>query len=170
MERRANREQGPQGQGRPEARGQGLRVAVVFARFYADLADRLLRGCRAELRALGCEPADEYGVPGAFELPLAAQTAVQSGRYDAVVALGAVIRGETAHFDYVCRAATDGLLQVSLASGVPVAFGLLTTDNLAQALARAAQAGEPGENKGAEAARVAVAMASELDRIRKGGS
>jgi 6,7-dimethyl-8-ribityllumazine synthase len=157
-------------QGQPGAQRRGLRVAVVVSRFYADLAERLLVGCRAELRALGCEPPDEYGVPGAFELPLAVQTAAQSGRYDAVVALGAVIRGETSHFDLVCRAATDGLLQVSLGSGVPVAFGLLTTDNAAQALARAAQAGEAGDNKGAEAARVAVAMASELERIRKGGS
>jgi 6,7-dimethyl-8-ribityllumazine synthase len=144
-------------------------VAVVAARFYDDLAERLLEGCRVELRELGCEVADEYRVPGAFELPLAAQVAAQTGRYDAVVALGTVIRGETSHFDYVCRAATDGLIQASLATGVPIAFGILTTDHRGQALARSAGPGESGVNKGGEAARVAVSMARELERIRKGG-
>jgi 6,7-dimethyl-8-ribityllumazine synthase len=150
--------------------GRGLRVAVVAARFYGDLSERLLRGCRAELAALGCEPPDEFAVPGSFELPLAVQTAAQTGRYDAVVALGVVIRGETAHFDYVCQGATEGLLQASLATGVPVAFGVLTTEDAAQALARAADPGEQGDNKGRESARVVVAMARELERIRKGGT
>jgi 6,7-dimethyl-8-ribityllumazine synthase len=150
--------------------GRGVRVAIVAARFYGDLADRLLSGCQAELRSLGAEPADEYGVSGAFELPLAVQAAAQSGRYDAVVALGVVIRGETAHFDYVCSAATDGLLRVGLDAGITVAFGLLTTDTMEQALARAARPGEPGMNKGSEAAQVAIASVRELERIRKGGS
>jgi 6,7-dimethyl-8-ribityllumazine synthase len=144
-------------------------VAVIASQFYPELAERLLAGCRGALRELGCATLDEYAVPGAFELPLAAQAAARSGRYDTVVALGVVIRGETSHYDHVCRAATDGLLQVGLETGVPVACGVLTTEDHAQALARAAQPGEPGMNKGAEAARVAVEMAEELQRIRKGG-
>jgi 6,7-dimethyl-8-ribityllumazine synthase len=145
-------------------------VAVVVARFYEDLADRLLRGCREELRALGCAPPDVYDVAGAFELPLAAQAAAQTGRYDTVVTIGVVIRGDTPHFDYVCRGAAEGLLQASLATGVPIAFGVLTTEDHAQALARAAEPGEPGSNKGREWARAAVGLAVELERIRKGGS
>lgn len=150
--------------------GCGVRVAIVAARFYADLADRLRTACQAELRALGAGPADEYGVPGAFELPLAVQAAAQSGRYDALIALGVVIRGDTAHFEYVCRAATDGLLRVGLETGIPIAFGLLTTETMEQALLRAARPGEPGVNKGAETAQVAIASVRELERIRKGGS
>jgi 6,7-dimethyl-8-ribityllumazine synthase len=109
-------------------------------------------------------------VPGAFELPLAAQAAACSGRFDAVVALGAVIRGETDHYEHVAREAASGLAAVSLATGVPVGFGVLTVEKEAQALARSA----PGrENKGAEAARAAVAMVEVLRRLsgprRKGG-
>jgi 6,7-dimethyl-8-ribityllumazine synthase len=142
----------------------GLRVAVVAARYNAALVDQLLEGARAAWReAGGAEDALQvHWVPGAYELPLAAQFLVQQGRCDAVVALGCVIRGETAHFEYVAGECARGLQRVMLDSAVPVAFGVLTTENLAQAQARAA----PGpENKGAEALQTALAMA----RLVRGG-
>jgi 6,7-dimethyl-8-ribityllumazine synthase len=148
--------------------GQGLRVAVVVSRFNHVVSARLLDGCLARLRELGCEDVDVIWVPGAFEIPLAMRTATETGRYDALVALGAVIRGQTSHFDYVCRGVTDGLREVSLRSGCPAAFGVLTTDTVEQALARAAAPGEPGYNKGAEAAEVALEMAGLLTTLRKG--
>lgn len=147
---------------------QGLRVAVLVSRFNHIITHRLLEGCERRLRELGCENIDVLWVPGAFELPLAAQAAVESSRYDALVALSAVIRGETPHFDYICRAVTDGLSEIGLNFGVPVAFGVLTTDTVEQALARAAAPGEPGTNKGAEAAEVVAEMASLLDEIGRG--
>ena len=143
-------------------------MAAVVSRFNHVVSTRLLDGCLARLRELGCEDVDVIWVPGAFEIPLAARTATETGRYDALVALGAVIRGQTSHFDYVCRGVTDGLQRVSLRSGCPVAFGVLTTDTVEQALARAAAPGEPGYNKGAEAAEVALEMASLLTTLRKG--
>jgi 6,7-dimethyl-8-ribityllumazine synthase len=112
------------------------RVALCVARFYEDLADKLERGARAALEEAGITDVDRHDVPGAFELPLAAKYAVESGRYAAIVCLGAVIRGETDHYDYVCAEAARGIAQVQLLSGVPCGFGLLTVDNLDQALAR----------------------------------
>jgi 6,7-dimethyl-8-ribityllumazine synthase len=132
----------------------GLKFAVVVARFNSAITEKLLEGAREALAKAGAEGIEVFQVPGAFELPLAAQKLAKS--YDAVIALGAVIRGETPHFDYVCDAATRGLLQVSLESGTPVAFGVLTTDNLAQAEARAG--GKHG-NKGYDAAMTAIEMA-----------
>jgi 6,7-dimethyl-8-ribityllumazine synthase len=133
---------------------RGLRFAIVVARFNSNITDKLLEGAREGLtKALASDIAVFY-VPGAFELPLAAQKLAKS--YDAIVALGAVIRGDTPHFDYVCDAAARGLLQVSLESGTPVSFGVLTTDTQAQAEARAG--GEHG-NKGYDAAMTAVEMA-----------
>ena len=133
---------------------RGLRFAIVVARFNSDITDKLLEGARDGLtKALASDIAVFY-VPGAFELPLAAQKLAKS--YDGIVALGAVIRGDTPHFDYVCDAAARGLLQVSLETGTPVAFGVLTTDTLAQAEARAG--GEHG-NKGYDAAMTAIEMA-----------
>jgi 6,7-dimethyl-8-ribityllumazine synthase len=152
-----------------ERYGSGGRLVFVAARFYGDLAERLLQGARGAVAELGWAAADEYLVPGVFELPLAAQAAARSGRYAGIVALGVVIRGETAHFEYVCKAAADGLLRVTLDSGLPVAFGVLTTENESQALLRSALPGESGENKGAEAARAVVAMLGELARIDKEG-
>ncbi len=143
-------------------------MAVVVSRFNHVVSARLLDGCLARLRELGCEDVDVIWVPGAFEIPLAMRTATETGRYDALVALGAVIRGQTSHFDYVCRGVTDGLREVSLRSGCPAAFGVLTTDTVEQALARAAAPGEPGYNKGAEAAEVALEMAGLLTTLRKG--
>jgi 6,7-dimethyl-8-ribityllumazine synthase len=111
-------------------------VALCVARFYEDLADKLERGARAALSDAEIEQVDRFDVPGAFELPLAAKYAAQSGRYAAVVCLGAVIRGETDHYDYVCTEAARGIQQVQLETGVPCGFGLLTVDNMEQALDR----------------------------------
>lgn len=126
------------------------RIAVVVSRFNASVTDNLLEGAREAARELGliCEDSDVFEVPGAFELPVVAQAAAQTGRYAGVACLGAVIRGETPHFDFVCHQAAAGVQRVALESGIPVAFGVLTTDTSAQALARAG--GDVG-NKGYEA-------------------
>ena len=136
----------------------GLRVAVVVSRFNHLISVRLLEGCVDELLARGAARDDVHvaWVPGAFEIPQAARSLAASGRYDAIVTLGVVIRGGTPHFDYVCSAVTDGVREIVRDTGVPVGFGVLTTDDVAQALARAG--GEHG-NKGAEAALAAVEMA-----------
>ncbi len=136
----------------------GLRVAIVVATFNDEITARLLEGARECLKKNNV-PADsvtEQRVPGAFELPLAAQLLARSGDYDAIVALGCVVRGDTPHFEYVSQAATYGLQRVALDTGVPVAFGVLTTDDFAQAEARAG--GEHG-NKGFDAAQTAIEMA-----------
>ena len=137
---------------------RGLRFAVVVSRFNHPISRRLLEACAEELEQRGALPEDVHvaWVPGAFEIPLAAATLAASGRYAAVVTLGAVIRGGTPHFDYVCRAVTDGVREAARDSGVPVAFGVLTTDDVEQALERA---GEGEANKGREAARAAIEMA-----------
>lgn len=145
----------------PEAAGavpaellQGSRACIVVSRFNPRVTRRLAEGAREALEAAGISPDDVelIRVPGAWELPFAVRQA--GPEYDAVVALGCVVRGETPHFEYICRAATDGLLQCQL-DGIPVGFGLLTTESLEQGLARAG--GEKG-NKGAEAARAALEM------------
>ena len=136
----------------------GLRVAVIAARYNEGLVEQLLAGaCTAWLEAGGVPQSLRVEwVPGAFELPLAAQALARNGRCDAVVALGCVIRGDTAHFDFVAGECARGLQQVMLDTGIPISFGVLTTDNIAQAQARAA----PGPlNKGAEALRTALHMA-----------
>ena len=112
------------------------RVALCVARFYAELAARLERGAREALAEADVDDVPAFSVPGAFELPTIAQYAARSGRFDAVVCLGAVIRGETDHYDYVCSATTDGILRVALDTGVPCGFGVLTVDTMEQALAR----------------------------------
>lgn len=148
----------------PSARG--LRLAILRSTFNARVVDGLLAGAGQALLELGLEPEamTVVDVPGAFELPLAARAAADSGRFDAIVALGAVIRGETEHYTHIARAAAVGLASVSLSSGVPVGFGVLTVVEEAQALARSA----PGRhNKGAEAARAAVAMVHVLKRLRQ---
>ena len=151
---------------RPDARG--LRVAVIRARFHPEVADGLLSGARQALREMGAadDRVSVIDVPGAFELPLAARAGAGSGRFDAVVALGAVIRGETDHYEHIAREASSGLAAVARETGVPVGFGLLTVDDEAQARARSAAG--PG-NKGAEAARAAVAMVHVLRQLRKDG-
>ncbi len=150
-------------QDRPSARG--LAIAVLCARFNPAVTDGLRDGAVAELRALGAAPGriHVFDVPGAFELPLAARAAAESGRFEAVVALGAVIRGDTDHYEHVAREAASGLARASLDTGVPVAFGVLTVRQARQALARC----RPGpDNKGAEAARAAVAMVHTLRALR----
>ena len=112
------------------------RVALCVARFYEDLADALEEGARDALAEAGVTDIDAHDVPGAFELPLAAKYAAESGRYVAVVCLGAVIRGETDHYDYVCAEAARGISQVQLLTGVPVGFGVLTVDTAEQARER----------------------------------
>ena len=112
------------------------RVALCVARFYEQLADKLEQGARAALQEAGISTAERFDVPGAFELPLIAKYAAESGRYDAVVCLGAVIRGETDHYDYVCSSAATGIAAVALETGVPCGFGVLTVDNMEQALDR----------------------------------
>jgi 6,7-dimethyl-8-ribityllumazine synthase len=118
--------------------GSELRIALCVARFYSELADRLEQGARAELAEHGVREVQRFDAPGAFELPLIAKYAAESGRFAGVVCLGAVIRGETDHYDYVCAAASDGILRVGLDTGVPCGFGVLTVDTMEQALDRVA--------------------------------
>jgi 6,7-dimethyl-8-ribityllumazine synthase len=124
--------------------------AIAVGRFYEDLAERLVDGA---MRVFG--EADVYDVPGAFELPLAAKYCAESGRYAGVACLGAVIRGETSHYDYVCGEAAAGIARVSLDTGVPCSFGVLTVENMDQALARVGGKRHQGE----DAARAVVRMA-----------
>lgn len=141
-----------------------LRIALVASRFNAEIVDRLVRGAVDALVAHGAGPSslELVRVPGAFDLPPVARRIALSGRCDAIVALGAVIRGETAHFDYVAGECAAGLARVASETGVPVAFGVLTTEDEAQALARA---GGPEGNKGADAALAAVELASLLRKL-----
>jgi 6,7-dimethyl-8-ribityllumazine synthase len=110
--------------------------AIAVGRFYAELADRLVAGAQAAFAEAGAGEADVFDVPGAFELPMAAKLCAETGRYDGVACLGAVIRGETDHYDYVCAEAARGIQEVQLRTGVPCAFGVLTVDTMEQALAR----------------------------------
>lgn len=135
--------------------GKGLRVGIVRARFNEGIGSAMLAACRARLVQLGVAEADitDCSVPGALEVPLALQKLAASNRYDALVALGAVIRGETYHFEVVSNESAGGIMQVQLDAGVPVANGILTTENDAQAEERA-------PIKGAECAEAAVEMAN----------
>ena len=132
------------------------RFAIAVGRFYADLAERLIAGAQRAFSAAGAE-ADVYDVPGAFELPLAAKYLAESGRYAGVACLGAVIRGETDHYDYVCAEAARGIQSVQLATGVPCAFGVLTVSNMDQALART---GGGKRDQGEHAAEAVLALAA----------
>jgi 6,7-dimethyl-8-ribityllumazine synthase len=135
----------------------GLQVAVLVTSWHTNITDGLLAGAERALQAAGNDTYEVWRVPGAFELPLAAQKAIDSGA-DVVVALGVVIQGDTPHFDYVCKSATDGLTRVQLDSGVPIGFGLLTVNTEQQALDRAGLP-DSREDKGAEAVEAAVLMA-----------
>jgi 6,7-dimethyl-8-ribityllumazine synthase len=128
------------------------RWAIAVGRFYEDLATRLVEGAQ---RVFG--DADVFDVPGAFELPLAAKYCAESGRYAGVACLGAVIRGETSHYDYVCSEAAAGIARISLDTGVPCAFGVLTVENMDQALARS---GGGKRHQGEDAARAVMQMAA----------
>ena len=148
--------------------GSSLSIAVAVARFNSLVTERLLAGALEGLAALGVseERTDVVWVPGSFELPYAAQPLAESGRYDAVVCLGCVIKGETEHNEYINHATAQGLQEVSLKTGVPAIFGVLTPNSLEQALARA---GEGSANKGYEAAQAAVVMANLRRKIEAEG-
>jgi 6,7-dimethyl-8-ribityllumazine synthase len=148
-------------------RGDGLRVAIVCGRFNDLITERLLTGARDGLRRHGVDEASVSvaWVPGSFEIPLAAKRLAASGEFDAVIALGAVIRGATAHFEYVAGECAAGLQQAQLETGVPIAFGVLTTDTIEQAIERA---GTKAGNKGYEAAKTAIEMADLLRQLPKG--
>lgn len=139
--------------------GSGLRIACVVARFNGFVTGKLLDGAMTALRAHEVDDRNitVAWVPGAYEIPTAAKWAAESGRFDAVICIGAVIRGETAHFEYVAGAAAEGIARVALDSGVPCIFGVLTVDSVEQAMDRAG--GKEGQ-KGEEAARAAVEMAN----------
>lgn len=145
--------------------GRGLRVGIVRARWNAAIVERLADGVRRGLADLGVAPEDvvEVTVPGSFEVPFGARVLATSGKVDAVVCIGAVIRGETSHYDLVAGECARGVQQVQLSTGVPVAFGVLTTEDEVQAKARSD--GPGGHNVGEEAAWVAVEMA----RLAQGG-
>lgn len=151
------------GSGAPQVQvdGSGMRLAVVSASWHTEVMDGLRAGADRALVDAGVQRVDRIQVPGSFELPVACARLARGGGYDAVVALGVVIRGGTPHFDYVCQAATQGLTQVSVSTGIPIGFGLLTCDDEQQALDRA---GLPGstEDKGHEAVTAAVATAAAL--------
>ena len=139
------------------------RVALCIARFYVELADRLEAGARAALEEAGVSEIDRFDVPGAFELPVVAKFAAESGRYGAVVCLGAVIRGETDHYDYVCGEAARGIQEVQLGTGVPCGFGVLTVDTMAQALERVSGGAKRDTGRSAvEAALASLAVKEQL--------
>lgn len=138
-------------------------IALCVARFYAELAEKLELSARATLEEAGIATVDRFEVPGAFELPLAAKLAARSGRYSGVVCLGAVVRGETDHYYYVCAEAARGIQQVQLETGVPCGFGVLTVDNVEQGLERVAGGSKRDTGRhAAEAVLSALAIKEEL--------
>jgi len=149
----------------------GMRIAVVAGRFNDHITVPLLEGALATLRKAGLDDVPVHWVPGAFEIPLVAQHLAGAGDADAVICLGAVIRGDTPHFDYVAGECAAGIMRVCLDTGVPVVFGVLTVDDLDQALARCGLPSEAGEvgNKGEESAATAVEMVSLLRQISQRG-
>lgn len=146
----------------PDLSGEDLSIAVVVSRYNEDVTKRLLRGALAALQEHGVAEPDVYWVPGALELPVTALALAEKGGHDAIVCLGAVIRGETYHFEVVANQSSAGLMQVQLDTGVPITFGVLTTEDRDQALARSG----PKNNKGAEAAEAAIEIANLLRAIQ----
>ncbi len=161
----------PDGDGATPPQGAGRRIGIVCARWNDAITRRLLRGVHGTLAEPGFA-GDEVVVawgPGALAVPLESQAMARTGRYDAVIALGCVIRGDTAHFEYVAGPAADGVLEAQLSTGVPIIFGVLTVENRRQALVRSVvDADLEGDNKGSEAAVTALEMASVLESIRRG--
>jgi 6,7-dimethyl-8-ribityllumazine synthase len=145
---------------------KGLRFAIVVARFNSFITERLLAGALDALKRTGCADSDVeiVKVPGSWEMPLVARELAAAKKHDAIICLGAVIRGDTPHFDYVAGEAAKGLAQVAVDTGVPVAFGVLTCNTLEQAIDRA---GAKGGNKGFDAAMTAIEMADLLRRLRQ---
>lgn len=139
--------------------GTGLRVAIVVSRFNQTITEKLLGGCLGTLKSHGVDEKDTTVVwtPGAFELPFAAKKLAESKKYDAVVTLGCVIRGATTHYDYVCNEAAKGVSQAALQTGIPVIFGVVTTETIEQAIERS---GTKAGNKGVDAAMAAIEMAN----------
>ncbi|CEA01919.1 6,7-dimethyl-8-ribityllumazine synthase [Jeotgalicoccus saudimassiliensis] len=146
--------------------GQNLKIAIVTAEFNEFITSRLLDGAHKTLLKHGVKDdnIDLVYVPGAFELPLTAKTLAETGKYDSVITLGCVIRGSTTHYDYVCNEAAKGISHAGLSTGVPVIFGVITTENIEQAIDRA---GAKVGNKGSEAAATAIEMASIIESIKK---
>ena len=144
--------------------GKGLRFGIVVARFNEFITSKLLGGALDTLHRheASDEQLDVAWVPGAFEIPLAAKKMAESGRYDAVICLGAVIRGSTTHYDYVCNEVSKGIAQVGMQTGVPTIFSVVTTENIEQAVERA---GTKAGNKGADGAMAAMEMANLLKKI-----
>ena len=144
--------------------GNGMKVALVASRFNEFITSRLLSGAEDGLVRHGVDGADidAYWVPGAFELPLLGQKLAQSGKYDAVICLGAVIRGSTSHYDLVCNETAKGIAQASMQTGVPVLFGVITTENIEQAIERA---GTKAGNKGYDCALSAIEMVNLIKKI-----
>ncbi len=143
---------------------EGLRFAIVASRFNEFITGKLLEGALDMLRRHGAaeDAVDVAWVPGAFEIPLVAKKLAASGKYDAVICVGAVIRGATSHYDYVCSEVSKGVAQAGLSTGVPVIFGVVTTENIEQAVERA---GTKAGNKGADGAMAAMEMANLLKKI-----
>ena len=158
---------GERGAGAADLDGRGLRIGVCCGRFNRHITDRLLEGTRRALAEHGVadDDIDVVWAPGAYELPLVTQHLISGWRADAAIALGAVIRGETGHYDFVAGECAAGLQRVQLDTGVPVVFGVLTTDNEEQALARSGG----DEDKGHEAAETAIEMANLVRRLAAGG-
>ncbi len=142
------------------------RLAIVWSRFNPEISKALVKGALQGLAASGVaqKMVDVVEVPGAFEIPLASLKLAQTKKYAGIICLGAIIRGETSHYDYVCLGVTEGILQAQLQTGIPMAFGVLTTDTVNQALARA---GSGSDNKGYEAAQVVLEMISTLGKMKK---
>jgi 6,7-dimethyl-8-ribityllumazine synthase len=140
-----------------------VRFAIAVGRFYEDLAERLVAGAQGAFAEAGAGEADVFDVPGAFELPMAAKLCAETGRYDGIACVGAVIRGETDHYDYVCTEAARGIQDVQLRTGVPCAFGVLTVDTMAQALARS---GGGKRDSGRHAAEAVLTLARLREQLR----
>jgi 6,7-dimethyl-8-ribityllumazine synthase len=147
---------------KPDLAGNDLKIAVVVARYNEDISRRLLRGALGALEEHGATDPDVFWVPGSLELPVTALALAEKGGHDAIVCLGCVIRGETYHFEVVAGQAAAGVMQVQLDTGVPITFGVLTTEDKEQAFARSG----PKNNKGAEAAEAAIEMANLLRSIQ----
>ena len=143
--------------------GRGLRIGIAVARFNQFITQQLLDGARETLGRYGVQDVDIVWVPGSFELPVTAKTMAQTGRYDAVVCLGTIIRGETGHYDMVANQASSGINRAATDTGVPIMFGVLTTENMEQAINRA---GGKSGNLGASAAEGAVEMARVLRAVK----
>lgn len=148
-----------------EMTGTGLRIAIVAGRFNDFITSQLVDGAEGALAShdVNTDDIDLVNVPGAFEIPLAAKTLAEPGKYDAVIGLGCVIRGSTTHYDYVCNEAAQGISQAGMTTGVPVMFGIITTENIEQAIERA---GTKAGNKGADAAAGAIEMANLMKKIK----